>query len=170
MKQTALIFTGILLAAGLVFAASGKYRPDKPYIPGPGMGVNARASVLTEDQQKAFDEVKLDHQKKLVPLRAEMRVLRMEIDNMIREGKSEKDIRGHVNKLNDLRASLNEEMIGHRIATRELVGEDYYLQMGRRRNDSGRGVGPDPRMERNYRSNRRYESCMYGSGRPRSRR
>ncbi len=170
MKQTALIFTVFLLAAGLVFAASGRYRQDKPYVPGPGMGVNARTSVLTEDQQKAFDEAKLDHQKKVVPLRAEMRVLRMEIDNMIREGKSEKDIRGHVKKLNDLRASLNEEMIGHRIATRELVGEDYYLQMGRRRNDSGRGAGPDPRMERNYRSNRRYESCMYGSGRPRSRR
>ncbi len=164
MKRKTLIFTSALLAVGIALAASGKYRQDKPYVPGPGIGVNARTSVLTEDEQKKFYEAKLEHEKKLIPLRAELRVIRMEIDKMIREGKSEKDIQSHRNKLNDLRASLNNERITHQIAVREIVGETKYMQMGRHRSLSGRGEGPDSRMERKYRDNRRYNrDCYYGA-------
>ncbi|MDZ7796294.1 MAG: hypothetical protein U5N56_04255 [Candidatus Marinimicrobia bacterium] len=171
MKRKTLIFTGALLAVGIALAASEKYRQDKPYVPGPGTGVNARTSVLTEDEQKKFYEAKLEYEKKVIPLRADLRVMRMEIDKMIREGGSEKDIQSYLNKLNDLRTSLNNERISHQIAIREIVGETKYMQMGRHRRLSGRGEGPDSRMERKSRDNRRYNrDCYYGERSANSRR
>ena len=172
MKRRALIIAGVLLVAGIVFAASGRYRDSRPYVPAPGMGVNARTSLLTEDEQEAFYDAKRLHEKKAVPLRAEMRVLRMEIDDMIRDGKPEKDIRSRMDKLSEIRSKLDDERLEHRIRIREIVGEDKYMQMGRRGSYSGRNGGPGTRMERMHRDQRRYDGYCYdgGRGRPRNRR
>jgi hypothetical protein len=136
------------------------------------MGVNARTSLLTEDEQKAFYAAKREHEKQVLPLRAEMRVLRMEIDDMIRDGKPEKDIRSRMDKLSDIRNKLADERLEHRIRIREIAGEDKYMQMGRRGTYGGRGWGPDTRMERMHRDGRRYDGYCYdgGGGRPRNRR
>jgi hypothetical protein len=160
----------LLLAVGIIYAASGRSKQSKPYTSTPGMGMNARVSALTQEEQEKLYQTKLDYEKKVTPIRAEIRVLNLEIDDMIRAGKSGKELNSYVDKLNNLKAELSKERVAHRVAVREAVGEEKYQQYGMRRyaagnrSDTGRNT---PRFEGKYQNDRAYRNrndanCPYG--------
>ncbi|MFA7195159.1 MAG: periplasmic heavy metal sensor, partial [Candidatus Neomarinimicrobiota bacterium] len=155
-STVALIF---LLIAGTALAWSGKNRQDIPMTSRPGMGMYTGAMLLSADEQKQLYQAKLDFEKTAAPLRAEIRVLNMEIDQMIAAGKSGKELDAAVDKLSSLRTRLNRESVAHRLAVRNTLGEEKYLQTGRHHQFGGRGDGPNMRNERSSRSYR--AKCYY---------
>lgn len=173
-RKTTLIALALLLAFGMVYASSGRPQQNRPYASAPGLGMNARVSVLTEEEQNEIYQAKLEHEKKAIPLRADIRVLNMEIEEMIRDGKSGKELDDRVGKLNEIRANLNKERISYRLAIRESIGEEKYLQLGVHRfADRLNGMHRDgPRFDGKDRSNRAYRNqdrdCPYGYETPRN--
>lgn len=167
-SKTTLTLVALLLVFGVAYTASGRPRQDRPYTSEPGLGMNARISDLSIEEQNKLYTAKVEHEKKVIPLRAEIRVLNIEIEEMIRDGKSGKELDARVDKLNELRASLNKERIAHRLAIRESIGAERYQQLGMYRFANARGGmrRDGPRFEgksRNKRSNRNMDhDCPYG--------
>lgn len=172
--KTTLTLVALLLVFAVAYAASGRPRQDKPYASAPGLGMNARISDLSVEEQDKLYRAKLDHEKEVIPLRAEIRVLNMEIEEMIRDGKSGKELEARVDKLNELRASLNKQRIAHRLDVRESIGEERYQQLSMYHYADGRGGmrRDGPRFEGKSRSTRNYRNidrdCPYGYETPRN--
>jgi hypothetical protein len=162
MKNRKVTFALILLlVAGLVFAGSNRSK-SKPYSPPPGKAMYSRMAELSEDEQKKLYETRTEYQKKLIPLRAEIRVLNMEIEQMIAAGKSGKELQGYVDKLNTLKNKQNSERVAHRVEMRNVLGEEKYLQMGRYQRNAGRRNADGPRMMRQDNRGRNYQDeCPY---------
>ena len=159
-RKTILALT-ILLVAGLVFAASNRTK-SRPYATPPGTGMYSRMAELSEDEQKKLYENRTEYQKKLIPLRAEIRVLNMEIDQMIAAGKSGKELQSYVDKLNTLKNKQNTERVAHRVEMRNVLGEEKYLQMGRYQRFEGRRDTDRPRSMRQDNRGRNYQdNCPY---------
>lgn len=167
MNHRKTIILTLLLVAGIAMAASGKAGRNMPMTSTPGMGMYGQACVLSTEEQKQLYQAKLEFEKKALPLRAEIRVLNMEIEQMIASGKSGKELDAALDKLSVLRARLNKERVAHRVALRAAVGEEKYLQMGRYHRYSEQGNGPRMDMNRSCRNQRK--DCYY-SNMPRDKR
>jgi hypothetical protein len=163
MKRIATLFViTLVFVSGIASAASGKSRQSKPYSPPPGKAMYSKMVELSEEEQKKLYESKMEYQKILIPLRAEIRVLNLEINQMIAAGKSAKDLQGHVDKLNALKSKQNSERIAHQIEMRKILGEEKYLQMGRYQRYAGSRNADGPRMMRQDNKGRNYqEDCPY---------
>ncbi|MBW6457540.1 MAG: periplasmic heavy metal sensor [FCB group bacterium] len=162
MKSRKLILAlSLLLVAGLVFAASNRAK-SKPHTAPPGQGMYSRMAELSEEEQKKLYEARTEYQKKMIPLRAEIRVLNMEIDQMIATGKSGKEVQGYVDKLNTLKNKQNSERIAHKVEIRNVLGEDKYLQMSRHQRFDGRRDTDRPRsMRQDNRGRNNQDDCPY---------
>ncbi len=113
------LFTGILAAQ------------DKPATPNPDTWqrpVQARLN-LTDEQMKALDELRFEHQKEMIPLHADLRVMQMELRELIAEGKSAKEISKKQEELNKLKAKIADNRNDHLVKVRNIVGEDAFKQM-----------------------------------------
>lgn len=167
MKRRSTMVLIFLLIAGTAMAGSGKNRQERPMENMPCMRMHAGTAQLDVNEQKKLNQAKLEFEKKALPLRAEIRVLNMEIEQMIASGKSGKELDAALDKLSVLRARLNKERVAHRVALRAAVGEEKYLQMGRYHRYSEQGNGPRMDMNRSCRNQRK--DCYY-SNMPRDKR
>ncbi len=132
-RKTLLITTVALLVAGLAFAGKG-YRNDSPGRPMNGgmMDRMPAMQILTEEEQAKVQKARVEFEKKAIPLRADLKVLQIEIDQLILAGKSEKDISGKLARKNEVTASLAAERLKHQIEVRAIVGEEKYQKLGLR--------------------------------------
>jgi len=120
------IALALLMMAGVAFA--GMNEKGKPMqMQGKMQGENCQ--LLTEEQQVQVGDAKRDFEKKAIPLRADVKVLMIEIDEMITDGKSAKDISGKLDKMNSVKAELAAEKLEHQVAVRKIVGEENYRKM-----------------------------------------
>ncbi|MCK4813461.1 MAG: hypothetical protein KAT14_05940 [Candidatus Marinimicrobia bacterium] len=130
MKRKAFIITIIALLV-ISFAFAGRFQRNYPGFRGQGMNYQD-CQILTEEEQVKVQEARLKFEKKAIPLRADIRVLRMEMNELILAGKSSKEISGKLSKLNDTRATLASIKLNQQIEVRSIVGEDNYRKMGMR--------------------------------------
>ena len=128
-RKTFIIATIALLVAGSAFA--GRFQGNYPGFRGQGMNYQD-CQILTEEEQVKVQEARLKFEKKAIPLRADIRVLRLEMNELILAGKSSKEINGKLSKLNDNRTALASIKLNQQIEVRSIVGEDNYRKMGMR--------------------------------------
>ncbi len=130
MKRKALIITTITLLV-VSFAFAGRFQGNYPGFRGQGINYQD-CQILTEEEQVKVQEARLKFEKKAIPLRADIRVLRMEMNELILAGKSSKEINGKLSKLDETRAALASIKLNQQIEVRSIVGEDNYRKMGMR--------------------------------------
>ena len=124
------IALALLLMAGMAFAGmneKGKPMQMQGKMQGQMKGENCQ--LLTDDQRSKVGDAKRDFEKKAIPLRADVKVLMIEINEMITDGKSAKDISGKLDKLNSVKAELATGKLEHQVEVRKIVGEDNYRKM-----------------------------------------
>lgn len=160
MKRRSTMVLIFLLIAGTAMAGSGKNRQERPMENMPCMRMHAGTAQLDVDEQKKLNQAKLEFEKSALPLRAEIRVLNMEINQMIASGKTGKDLDAALDKLNTLRARLNKEQVAHRVAVRSAIGEEKYLQMGYSYGAAGRMDGSRMKTDHCYYRSQR-ANCYY---------
>jgi hypothetical protein len=123
MKRKPIIITlALLLVAGMAFA--GMQEKGKGMQEHKMKGENCQ--LLTDDQKDKVADAKRDFEKKAIPLRADVKVLMIEIDEMIVDGKSAKEISSKLDKLNAVKAELAANKLEHQVEVRKIVGEDNY--------------------------------------------
>lgn len=130
MKRKALIIVTIALLV-VSFAFAGRFQGNYPGFRGQGMNYQD-CQILTEEEQVKVQEARLEFEKKAIPLRANIRVLQIEMNELILTGKSSKEINGKLSKLNDMRAALASIKLDQQIEVLSIVGEDNYRKMGMR--------------------------------------
>ncbi|RKY56280.1 MAG: hypothetical protein DRP93_01730 [Candidatus Neomarinimicrobiota bacterium] len=127
-RKSITIALALLLVAGMAFAGMGRMNNQAGSMQ---RGQNIQdCQLLTEEEQIKVHDAKFDFEKKAIPLRAEIRILRMEMNELILNGKSSKEISGKLSKLNDTRSALAAAKLAQQIEVRNIVGEDNYRKMG----------------------------------------
>ncbi|MCF7832829.1 MAG: hypothetical protein K9N05_04545 [Candidatus Marinimicrobia bacterium] len=120
------IALALLLVASMAFA--GMNEKGKPMqMQGKMNGENCQ--LLTDDQRSKVGDAKRDFEKKAIPLRADVKVLMIEIDEMITDGKTAKEISSKLDKLNAVKAELATNKLDHQVEVRKIVGEENYRKM-----------------------------------------
>ena len=117
----------IILALALLLVASTAFAQMQ----GKGKGMKGQmrgeqCQILTDDQREKVGEAKRDFEMIAIPLRADIKVLKMELDELIVNGKSTD---AKLNELNEAKAKLSKERVKHQVAVRKIVGEETYKKM-----------------------------------------
>ncbi len=127
MKRKPIIITlALLLVFSTAFAqmqGKGKNMPKK----GEMKGENYQ--LLTEDERDKVADTKRDFEKKAIPLRADIKVLYIELDELVLAGKSGKELNAKLDVLNATKDKLSKEKLDHQVEVRKIVGEEKYKKM-----------------------------------------
>jgi hypothetical protein len=117
------IALALLLVASFAFAGMNEK----------GKGMNAEhkmkgenCQLLTEDERDKVADTKRDFEKKAILLRANIKVLYMELDELVVAGKSGN---AKLDELNVAKEKLSKEKLDHQVAVRKIVGEEKYKKM-----------------------------------------
>ena len=118
------ITTTIILLAipALVLAGPGKMMKNKPM-------QKTRAAVcdqlnLTEQQQEQMHALRIKHQKAMIPVQSDLKLAKLELDELIRDGETSKKLDTAIKKVNNLRAKQFEMQVKHRIETGKILTEE----------------------------------------------
>lgn len=128
-----------LLAALVVMAALPMMAQDAPNAPdddedefvwvghkGRGMGDGPRFQFseqmkLTEEQQKKMQEMRVAHQKEMIPLRAQVKVKRIELKELFRGDANQGAINSKIDEISKLTGDIQKKSAAHRLAMRNLL-------------------------------------------------
>ncbi len=125
-RKSITIALALLLVAGMAFAGMNE-KGRSMQMQGKMNGENCQ--LLTDDERSKVGDAKRDFEKKAIPLRADVKVLMIEIDEMITDGKTAKEISSKLDKLNAVKAELAAEKLDHQVEVRKIVGEENYRKM-----------------------------------------
>ena len=142
MKKTVI---ALGLAVVVVLAAVHVYEAG----PGFGAGKGLRncagacgAANLAPEQQTKMQELRLQHQEEVAPLRDKMVILRQELRTLWSDPKADpKVIQAKTKEMNDLRDQMQEKRVESRLEIRNLLTPDQIQAMGA---GCGRGLGCSP--------------------------
>ncbi len=160
MKRKSLtIVLSLLLIVGIAFAAPNRkgYKQNND-----GPRREQRECLLTDAEREAVQDAKRSYEKTVIPMRADVKVLMMDIQDMVTNGKSAKEIAPKLDKLNALKANMASERLDHQVKVRKIVGEEKYKQMHMARKHMGQGrKGKAGKRVKQFKGN----GCMDGQGR-----
>ena len=127
MKRKPIIITLALL---LVFSAAFAQMHDKDkkmQMKGKMKGENCQ--LLTDDEREKVADTKRDFEKKAILLRADIKVLHMELDELVVAGKSGKELNSKLDELNAAKDKLSKDKLNHQVEVRQIIGEEKYKKM-----------------------------------------
>ncbi|GEM_PF-1010776 len=107
--------------------AMGARNPDgkrgRGGLGGPGFGLGRRAAdlELTKDQQSKLETMGVDFQKEIIPMRAQLQVMKIELQQLIRSDAKQMEIDAKIDQIGRLRADLQKKQVGHRMAMRAVL-------------------------------------------------
>lgn len=79
---------------------------------------------LSKQQQSQLRELQLQFRKEMIPLRANLRVQMLELQEMIRKGAPQNDINRKIDEIGRLRADVQKKSVAHRLAMRNVLTEE----------------------------------------------
>lgn len=128
MKKISLTLI-ILLAAGTLFAQGMR---------GMGTGTGrmgdcsyaAEKLNLTDEQKTQLQDLRVKHQKEVIPLQSDLRVKQIELREMIAKGEGEKNLLKKNSEIDKIKASLSELRLKHQLQVKNIVGEENFKLMG----------------------------------------
>ncbi|MGB5105866.1 MAG: periplasmic heavy metal sensor [Candidatus Zixiibacteriota bacterium] len=86
----------------------------------PGKGMMEELA-LTKDQQKKMDDMRSAHRKEMIPLRAQVRVKEIELQELFESDASLATVSGKIDEISKLKSDLAKKQAGHRIAMRQTL-------------------------------------------------
>ncbi len=119
-KLTAMIITFAIPA--LVLAGPRKMMKDKPGTMG-RMESCAELNLTAEQQQK-IDALRLAHQKEMVPLRADIQLAKLELEELVRAGDTSKKLDAAIQKVNELESKQYQKQVKHRVAVANVLTDE----------------------------------------------
>ncbi|GEM_PF-1278128 len=134
----------VLLAAipTLVLTAQPGPMKDKHNMPGPYMGAKLQ---LTDAQKEQMHALKLALEKKQIPMQADLKVARLELEELLVKDAAAKQIDAQIAKVNEIRGKLFEMRIRHRMesakiltAEQKKIMQEFRMQVGMKKGMMGR--------------------------------
>ncbi len=124
--------TMVLMLAGFMFAQPrmGQNRPQMAQNENAQFGRGYSNLDLTDQQTSQLQELRNEHNKAMIPLRADLKVKRIELKELIADGKSKKSIDAKQNSILKVQSKMANIKTDHLIKVRNIVGEDNFKKMG----------------------------------------
>jgi Spy/CpxP family protein refolding chaperone len=124
--------TMVLMLAGFMFAQPrmGQNRPQMAQNENAQFGRGYSNLDLTDQQESQLQELRGEHNKAMIPLRADLKVKRIELKELIADGKSKKSIDAKQNSILEVQSKMANMRTDHLIKVRNIVGEDNFKKMG----------------------------------------
>jgi Spy/CpxP family protein refolding chaperone len=79
---------------------------------------------LTDAQKEQLHQLQLDHQKKVIPLQADLKLARLDLDELINTDADAKKIDAAIKKVNEVKGQLFELRIKHQVAFRNILTDE----------------------------------------------
>lgn len=153
MKRHLMIFTILAL---VVFGFSTLYAQPGQGMGARGKGMMARDSfpAFTKDQLQKMDQLRLENQKAMIPMRADLKLMMVEYRDMLRNDASQSDLNAKLDQIGQLKTKISKARLDHRLKMKNIMTDEQrefmesHRGMGRRHFD-GRG-GHQGRMGRMF--------------------
>jgi Spy/CpxP family protein refolding chaperone len=97
---------------------------------GHGMGMGMMAGLdLTKDQEKQLHGLNIAFRKEMIPLKAQMQVMRIELHELIRADAGRADIDRKIDQISAMRTDIQKRMVGQRLEMRKMLTPDQREKM-----------------------------------------
>jgi Spy/CpxP family protein refolding chaperone len=116
---------------------------------GVGMGMGMRMGMsgmaeeleLTKDQRKQLEDFTVNFRKEMIPLRAQMQVMHIELQQLIRADAKRTEIDAKIDQIGKLRTDLQKKSVGLRLAMRGVLTPEQRDKWDTRPHMMGKGEG-----------------------------
>jgi Spy/CpxP family protein refolding chaperone len=110
---------------------------------GPGCGLMGMADdlELTKDQRKQMEDLTVNFRKEMIPLRAQMQVMKIDLQQLIRSDAKRAEIDAKIDQIGKLRTDLQKKAVGQRLAMRALLTPEQREKANDRSCMMGKGKG-----------------------------
>jgi Spy/CpxP family protein refolding chaperone len=90
---------------------------------GTGCGLAGMADQLelTKDQRKQLEDLTVNFRKEIIPLRAQMQVMHIDLQQLIRSDAKRTEIDAKIDQIGKLRTDLQKKSVGQRLAMRAVL-------------------------------------------------
>ncbi len=110
---------------------------------------------LTKEQEKKLQEMRVAHQKEMIPLRAQLKVKQIEMRELFRGDPNQGTINSKIDEISKMRADIQKKNAAHRIAMRNVLTPEQRELWDSRPHRMGRGFdGPRGRGMKMHRGMR----------------
>jgi len=101
----------------------------KEMVPSGGKGMEQSMEFcqnlnLSDAQKEQLHQLKLDHQKKVIPLQADLKLAQLELDELVNTGADVKKIEAAIKKVNDVKSQLFELKVKHQLTFRNVLTDE----------------------------------------------
>ncbi len=145
MKKISVIGT---LAVAIILAAAVNFYPQKADRPG-GQGLRGQMFMklnLTEEQKDKIEQLRIEHQKTMIDLRADMQKKRLAMEELMQKGnytrtdflKAISDINASKDKIETARANNRMDVYDLLNDQQKKIFNDHPMMMGKRQGDNFR--------------------------------
>ena len=76
---------------------------------------------LTTEQQQQMQDLRTKHQKEMIPLRADLKVERIELQELIRSNAGQSEINAKIDRIGQMETSLEKKRVAHRLEMRGIL-------------------------------------------------
>lgn len=150
MKATKLITitTAILMLAFASFAAA-QMGSGKMMRHGKGAGYEMKAEMaeyleLTDEQIERHKEIRLETQKQIIPLQADLKMARLELRELMSDGAAQSAVDAKIDEIGRIRTEMQKLRVGQHMQFREVLTEEQQNKLGKMPFSHGmRGRGGD---------------------------
>ena len=162
MKKTLILAILLTMAAGLALAqcpdcAQGQGMQGKviekremrmqggPGMRGKGMEPwwknpeTVKALALTDKQVSDIDDLTTKHQKDMVKLDADLKIMRIDMRQLIENNAADKDIRDKSKQVSQLKQKMHDAMLEHMLDLRRVLTADQQKKLKELKQPHGRG-------------------------------
>jgi len=119
---------------------------------GPGMGMGMQghggglAAIaddleLTKDQRKQLEDLTVNFRKEVIPMRAQMQVMHIDLQQLIRSDAKRTEIDAKIDQIGKLRTDLQKRSVGLRLAMRGVLTPEQRDKWDTRPRMMGKGEG-----------------------------
>lgn len=116
---------------------------------GPGMGMGMRMGMLgmaddlelTKDQRKQLEDLAVNFRKEMIPMRAQMQVMQIDLRQLIRSDAKRTEIDAKIDQIGKLRTDLQKKAVGQRMAMRAVLTPEQRDKCDARPRMMGKGNG-----------------------------
>ena len=84
---------------------------------------------LSDAQKEQITDIKLDHKKTVIKLKSELKIAKIELEELIMNDESKKKIDDAVKKVTDYQSKLFKQNIDHRMKFRALLTDEQKLNL-----------------------------------------
>jgi Spy/CpxP family protein refolding chaperone len=112
----------VMVLAVFMFSLATVYAQS----PGRGMGMQADDDFpkLTTEQKEQMADLRSEHQKAMIPIRADLRVKQVEFRDMMRNDASQADMEKKLDEIGRLKTEISKMRLDHRLKMRAILTDE----------------------------------------------